>query len=135
MDVHSLALVNEFSSTHPGAPRHIRVADFDYIAFRSFPNCSAGSSLPKGGNVRELPLDFQFTDPWVQTSFLQTRGFPWTLCTGPHYFRLFYMGISVHGPAIYLNLLHMDLCIPIDPRAWIQIIFRFLSMDTQGQST
>src|SRR6202040_1579689 len=54
MDVHSLALVNEFYSTHPGAPRHIHVADFDYIAFRSFPNCSAGS-LPKGGgNVREL---------------------------------------------------------------------------------
>ena len=48
-DVHSPALVNEFYSTHLGAPRHIRVADFDYITFRSFPNCSAGSSLPKGG--------------------------------------------------------------------------------------
>ena len=97
-DVHSLALVNEFYSTHPGAPWHIHVADFNYIVFRSFPNCSTRSSLPKGGG--DSPSD---SISWIPVSGLHFHrpvdscgGFLWTPCMGPHYFRPFYMGISVH---------------------------------------
>ena len=82
-DVHSPALVND-------------------------PNCSAGSSLPKGGgNVKGLPFLFSyflFHGSRVRTLLTWTRGFPWTPCTDPRYFRLFHMANSIHGPALYLNL-------------------------------
>jgi len=48
-DVHSPELVAEFYSTHPGAPRQIRRAHFDYISFQSAQDRRAGSSLPRGG--------------------------------------------------------------------------------------
>jgi hypothetical protein len=48
-DVHSPELVTEFYSTHPGAPRQIRRAHFDYISFQSTQDRRAGSSLPRGG--------------------------------------------------------------------------------------
>jgi Chromo (CHRromatin Organisation MOdifier) domain len=48
-EVHSPKLVAEFYSTHPGAPRCIRRALFDYIAFRSSLEHHAGMSLPRGG--------------------------------------------------------------------------------------
>ena len=48
-DVHSLELVAEFYSTHPGAPRQIRRAQFDYISFQSAQDRRAGSSLSRGG--------------------------------------------------------------------------------------
>jgi len=38
-----------FYSTHPGAPRQIRRAHFDYISFQSTQDRRAGSSLPRGG--------------------------------------------------------------------------------------
>ena len=47
--VHSPALVAEFYSAHPGAPRQIRRAQFDYIAFRSLLDHRVGSPLPRGG--------------------------------------------------------------------------------------
>ena len=48
-DVHSLKLVAEFYSTHPGAPRQVRRAHFDYISFQSSQDHRAGMSLPRGG--------------------------------------------------------------------------------------
>src|ERR1700720_4035417 len=57
--------------------------------------------------VRGLPFLFSyllFHGPRVRTLLTRTRGFPWTPCTGPHYFRLFHTEISIHGPALHLNL-------------------------------
>jgi transposase InsO family protein len=48
-EVRSPKLVAEFYSAHPGAPRRIRRALFDYISFRSSLERRAGSSLPRGG--------------------------------------------------------------------------------------
>jgi transposase InsO family protein len=48
-DVHSPKLVAEFYSTHPGAPRQVRRAHFDYISFQSSQDRRVGSSLPRGG--------------------------------------------------------------------------------------
>jgi hypothetical protein len=48
-DVHSLKLVAEFYSTHPGAPRRVRRAHFNYISFQSSQDRHVGSSLPRGG--------------------------------------------------------------------------------------
>jgi hypothetical protein len=47
-DVHSPLLVAKFYATHPGAPRQVRQAHFDYIAFRSSLDHCAGPSLPRG---------------------------------------------------------------------------------------
>src|ERR1700720_4059405 len=57
--------------------------------------------------VRGLPFLFSyflFHGSRVWTLLTRTRGFPWTPCTGPRYFRLFHTEISIHGPALYLNL-------------------------------
>jgi hypothetical protein len=48
-DVHSPELVAKFYSTHPGAPRQIRRAQFDYISFQFAQDRRAGSSLSRGG--------------------------------------------------------------------------------------
>ena len=78
----------------------------------------------------------------VRTPLMWTHGFTWTSCMGLGYFKLFYIEISIHGPALYLNLLHTDphytqisytwipgsglhYCRPVDsrgPRAWVQVI-------------
>jgi Chromo (CHRromatin Organisation MOdifier) domain len=49
MDVHSPELVAGFYSAHPGAPRWVRRAHFNYISFQSSQDRHAGSSLPRGG--------------------------------------------------------------------------------------
>ena len=48
-DVHSPKLVAEFYSTHPGAPRQVCRAHFDYISFQSSQDHRAGMSLPRRG--------------------------------------------------------------------------------------
>src|SRR6202041_3081349 len=48
-DVHSPALVNEFYSTHPGAPQHIRGTKCNYKSFRSFQTAAPGRRYLKGG--------------------------------------------------------------------------------------
>ena len=48
-DVHSPELIAKFYSTHPGAPRQIRRAHFDYISFHSSSDRCAEASLPRGG--------------------------------------------------------------------------------------
>jgi len=49
VDVHSPLLVDKFYSTHPGAPRQIRRAHFDYIAFRSSMDVASGHRSLEGG--------------------------------------------------------------------------------------
>jgi transposase InsO family protein len=49
MDVHSPLLVDKFYSTHPGAPRQIRRAHFDYIAFQSSMDVASGRHSLEGG--------------------------------------------------------------------------------------
>ena len=49
VDVHSPLLVDKFYSTHPGAPRQIRRAHFDYIAFRSSMDVASGRRSLEGG--------------------------------------------------------------------------------------
>jgi hypothetical protein len=49
VDVHSPLLVDKFYSTHPGAPRQICRAHFDYIAFRSSMDVTSGHCSLEGG--------------------------------------------------------------------------------------
>jgi hypothetical protein len=48
-DVHSLMLVAEFYSTHPGAPCQVRRAHLDYISFQFSRDRCVRLSLPRGG--------------------------------------------------------------------------------------
>ena len=48
-DVHSLLLVDKCYSTHPGAPRQIHRAHFDYIAFQSLADIASGHHSLEGG--------------------------------------------------------------------------------------
>jgi Chromo (CHRromatin Organisation MOdifier) domain len=48
-DVHSPLLVDKFYATHPGAPRQIRQAHFDYIAFQSSADIASGHHSLEGG--------------------------------------------------------------------------------------
>src|SRR6267154_2275823 len=49
VDVHSPLLVDKFYFTHPAAPRQIRRAHFDYIAFRSSMDVALGRHSLEGG--------------------------------------------------------------------------------------
>jgi hypothetical protein len=60
VDVHSPLLVVKFYSTHPGAPRQICRAHFDYIAFQSSMDVASGHHSLEGGWCKGTPNPFPF---------------------------------------------------------------------------